>query len=73
MSAWPMWYSAGHQLPKASVKVRKARSTGTSMVIVPVSGGMVGGWSLVLLFGVVGAAWAALPKAVRASAQTRSR
>jgi hypothetical protein len=41
MSAWPMWYSAGHQLPKASVKTPKAWSMGTSTVMVPVSGGMV--------------------------------
>ena len=42
MSAWPMWYSAGHQLPKVSVKVRNTCSAGASIVSVPVSGGMVG-------------------------------
>jgi hypothetical protein len=38
----------GHQLAKLSVKLGKVWSMDASTVMVPVSGGMVGGWSVVL-------------------------
>src|SRR5207237_258688 len=42
ISAWPMWYSRGHQVLNEPVKTRNAFSIGTPTVIVPLIAGIVG-------------------------------